>query len=252
MQISYASERGIGASNEDYAVCGTDWAILLDGATAMPGVESGCIHDVPWLVHRLAAAIAVRMLPEPAPLAATVAVAIEEVCSLHAKTCDLANPDSPSSTVAVARISGASLEYLILADSPIVLWHPTEGAQVFADERIANLPGGRPYSRELIRASRNTPGGFWVASTKPEAAYHAVTGSVDLEVGAEIGLFTDGATRLVDFYQYTWTSLFDLLRTRQPQGVIDAVREMERKQEPPCGKRHDDASVVHVSSIGLR
>jgi protein phosphatase 2C-like protein len=249
MQIAYASERGVGSANEDYAVCGANWAVVLDGATAFPGVESGCIHDVPWLVHRLAAALAVRMLGDAAPLEDILASAIEEVRGQHIEECDLDNPDSPSSTVSMARVSGARLDYLILADSPIALWHPEKGTRVFEDERIANLPGGRPYTRELVRSCRNSPGGFWVASTDPAAAYHSVRGSVDLDPGTEIALFTDGVTRLIEFYQHTWDSLFSLLRRMQPAGVIASVREAEIKEAPLYGKRHDDATVAHVTSI---
>lgn len=249
MQINHASERGDGSSNEDYVLCGADWAIVLDGATAFQGVESGCIHDVTWLVRRLAAALAVRMLRNTAPLDEILAAAIQEVSSLHVETCDLANPDSPSTTVAMARISGAILDYLVLADSPIVLWHPQRGIRVFEDARIANLPGGRPYTYDLVRSCRNRPGGFWVASTRPEAAYQAVRGSIELEPGSEVALFTDGATRLVDFYGHTWDSLFTLLRQVRPAGLIASVRKREARDKPPHGKRHDDATVVHMTAI---
>jgi hypothetical protein len=251
MQISYASERGVGRANEDYAIGGVNWAIVLDGATAFPGVDTGCIHDVPWLVHRLAAAMAARMVYAEIPLDDVLSGAIQEVCAAHADTCDLSNPDSPSSTVSIARVSdAATLEYLVLADSPVVLWHSREKvAQTFEDERIAHLPGGRPYTRELVRSSRNAPGGFWVASTRPEAAYHAVRGTVELEPGAEVALFTDGVTRLVDFYHHTWDSLFALLRELQPQGLVDFVRDLERKNEVPYGKAHDDATVAHMTAI---
>jgi Protein phosphatase 2C len=180
-----------------------------------------------------------------------LASAVEEVRRLHEATCDLANPDSPSTTVSIARVDGMTLDCLILADSPIVVWHPRGVTHVFDDERIANLPGGRPYTRELVRSCRNVPGGFWVASTKPEAAYHAVRGSISLDAGAEIGIFTDGVTRLVEFYQHTWDSLFELLRKRQPQGVISSVREMEQMRQPSYGKRHDDASVAYITSISI-
>lgn len=249
MQISCASQRGVGHANEDYVICGSDWAVVLDGATALPGVTSGCIHDVPWLVHNLASALAVRMLGETVPLDDVLATAIEAVCFSHAQTCDLHNPDSPSTTVSMARLSGATLDYLVLADSPIALWHPEAGTRVFEDERLANLPGGRPYTRELVASCRNAAGGFWVASTKPEAAYQAIRGSVELDSHTEIALMTDGVTRLVEFYHHTWDSLFDLLRKRQPEGLIAAVREMERAQEPPTYKRHDDATVAYIRAI---
>lgn len=64
MQITFASEGVPGRVNEDYAACGTDWAIVLDGATAPAGVDSGCIHDVPWLVRQFAASLA-RSLSSP-------------------------------------------------------------------------------------------------------------------------------------------------------------------------------------------
>jgi hypothetical protein len=149
----------------------------------------------------------------------------------------------------MARLSGAALDYLVLADSPLVLWHPEKGTRVFEDERIANLPGGRPYTPDLVRSCRNMPGGFWVASTKPEAAYQAVRGSAELGAGTEIALLTDGAARPVEFYNYTWDSLFALLRKLQPGGFLAAVREMERNQKPPRGKQHDDVTVAYLTAI---
>lgn len=252
MQISYASEPGSSRANEDYAICGLNWSVLLDGATAMPGVDSGCIHDVPWLVQHLAAALAWRLtLGTTTALDDILAAAIEEVCAAHSDTCDLSNPDSPSSTVAIARVTNsATLDYITLADSPIVLWNSREtSVQVFEDQQIAQLPGGRPYTVELVRSSRNNLGGFWVASTKPDAAYHAIRGTTDLKPGAEVALFTDGVTRLVDYYGQTWDSLFNLLRDLQPQGLVKFVRDMERQEKVPFGKRHDDATVAYMTAI---
>jgi hypothetical protein len=44
--------------------------------------------------------------------------AIIATCRLHEHTCDLSNPDSPSTTVVMARQRNDQLDYLILADSP--------------------------------------------------------------------------------------------------------------------------------------
>jgi hypothetical protein len=248
MQIIQASENAPGLVNEDYAVCGSNWAVLLDGATAPQGVNSGCIHDVPWLVRHLAAALATRIVVGTSSLGDLLATAIEEVCDAHAGTCDLANPDSPSSTVSIVRISESVLEYLTLGDSPIVVWDPRQGSRPFLDERTAHLPGGRPYTLELVRSNRNQPGGFWVASTEPKAAYHAISGTVQLYPDTEVGLFTDGATRLVEFYGHSWDSLFELLRRLQPSGLIETVRATERERKLPYGKQHDDATAVHITS----
>jgi hypothetical protein len=113
--------------NEDYAAAGPDWAVVLDGATHFDGVDTGCIHDVPWLVGHLAAALAARLILGPANLPEILASAIEATCSAHADTCDLANPDSPSSTVALVRSTGTAIEYLVLGDSPVILVIPRSG-----------------------------------------------------------------------------------------------------------------------------
>jgi len=250
MQTSYASEAAPSQVNEDYAICGPDWAIVLDGATAPRGVDSGCIHDVPWLVHQLAAALSTKMLLDrPSPLTDMLAAAIEDTCSAHANTCDLRNPDSPSTTVSIVQIKSDHLEYLVLGDSLIALWRPDGSVTVLMDDRTDHLPGGRPYTVELVRSHRNKPGGFWVASTEPKAAYHAVTGKVPLTPGMDVGLFTDGATRLIDVYGYGWARFFSGVRDLGPAGIIGLVRKAEREEPHPYGKRHDDATVVHVSDL---
>jgi hypothetical protein len=248
MQVTYATEAAPGCANEDVAVCGDGWALVLDGATAPPGVDSGCIHDVRWLVHRLAAALSQRLIRSGGALPVLLAEAITETCDAHAATCDLANPDSPSSTVAVTRTRGSVLDYLVLGDSPVVIRSPGEGLTVISDDRLAHLPGGRPYSRELVRTLRNKPDGFWVASTSPDVAYQAVAGSLPSAAGAEVGLFTDGVSRLVEFYGYDWEGIFWVLETSGPGALISLVRSLERDRPIGCGKRHDDATAVFATN----
>jgi hypothetical protein len=64
VQVSYASEATPGRPNEDFVAAGPGWVVLLDGATAPPGVDSGCVHDPAWLVRRLGGQIAARMALE--------------------------------------------------------------------------------------------------------------------------------------------------------------------------------------------
>jgi len=241
MQITYATEAAPGYVNEDRAVCGDGWAVVLDGATAPDGVESGCIHDVTWLVNHLAAAITRCMLTTGDDLAGTLALAIAETCTAHAATCDLANPDSPSSTAAIIRAHGSELDYLVLGDSPVVVRTPGGDLRAISDDRLSHLPGGRPYSRELVRSLRNQPGGFWVASTDPEAAYQAVTGSVPF---AEAGMFTDGVSRLVEIYGYDWEQVFAVMGASGPAELVSVVRSLEMSDPPGLGKKHDDATAV--------
>jgi hypothetical protein len=244
MRITYATESAPGRVNEDYAVCGNEWAVVLDGATAPAGVDSGCIHDVPWLVRHLAAAVTRRILLGSASLPDLLAASIEETRDAHAGTCDLSNPDSPSSTISIVRVRNGAADYLTLGDSPIVIRGADQALTPIADDRLGHLPGGRPYTLELVRSLRNKPGGFWVASTDPEAAYRAVAGSMPFEAGAEIGIFTDGVSRLVESYGYELEQVFSILQTSGPGGVIELVRSAERERPLRGGKQHDDATAV--------
>src|SRR4051812_27421857 len=102
MQATCATIATPGRPNEDYFAVGPDWAFVLDGATAPSGVDSGCVHDVRWLVHRLGGALAQR-LTLPGEAADALADAIRETCAAHADTCDLRNPASPSATASLLR-----------------------------------------------------------------------------------------------------------------------------------------------------
>ena len=245
--ISYATASTPGQVNEDYVAAGQDWAVILDGATAPAGVNSGCVHTVRWLVERLAAAVATRLiLSDTSPLPSLLAAGIDQTRGAHAATCDLANPDSPSSTISIVRVRGDSLDYLTLGDSPIVLRHRNRTITPIADDRASHLPGGPPYTTELVRAHRNTAGGFWVASTDPQAAYQAISGTESLVTIAEVGLFTDGITRLHDWYGHSWPAIFSILRSHGPASLISLVRAAERERPHPYAKWHDDATAVYL------
>lgn len=246
-RIAYSTQAAPGAVNEDYVTAGPDWAVVLDGATAPAGVDSGCVHDVAWLVHRLAGALSVRLAGDDAgSLADVLAGAIKKVCAAHADTCDLANPDSPSSTVALARWGRGRFECLVLADSPVAVRRTDGSIAVVEDDRVMHLPGGPPYTLELVRSQRNRPDGFWVASTSQAAAYEAVTATFTEDEVDMVALLTDGVTRLVERYGHTWEDLLSEFRRSGPDHVIGLVRAAERAAPPPRGKPHDDATALVI------
>jgi protein phosphatase 2C-like protein len=243
MLISHASQAAPNVDrNEDCVVTGPDFAVVLDGATATPGVDTGCVHDVSWLVTRLGAELARHLLTTSLSLADILGHAIRAVMAQHADTCDLSNPDSPSSTVAIIRDRDGAVDYLALADSPIVLRGVDGAIDVVHDNRLDFLPG---YTVEIVSQLRNAPGGFWVASTSPEAAKQALTGSVVRDRIDCIGLFTDGASRLAERHGLRWADLIRLLDDEGPTAVIDRVRhEDARTADDKPGKVHDDATAV--------
>jgi hypothetical protein len=260
--------------NEDFVAATPDVVVLLDGAGTPAGSESGCVHGVAWFVRRLGTALISSMTmtqENGSDLVACLAASIGEVRSLHADTCDLEHPGSPSATVAAVRIREEALDYLVLADSVLVLDLSTE-LRVVTDQQEAQigrrfrarmdaLPNGTPEHEkayreyvESLRAHRNRPGGFWVASTEPEAAAQARTGSVPRTWVRAAAVFSDGASRLVDrFGLATWEDVLKTLDTQGPRELLHQVREAE-KSDPhgsrwPRGKFHDDATVAYCSEV---
>jgi hypothetical protein len=252
VQILYATEPTPGQPNEDFVITGPTWAIVLDGASPRPDVDTGCIHDVPWFVRHVGTELARVLSNWPdAPLDDALAGAITATRRLHENTCDLSNPDSPSATVVAIRQRNDQLDYFTLADSPLIV--DTDGEiRAIADERTAHLPD---YSVEGVRAARNSPGGFYVASTKPDAAYKAIRGTLPTTTVRRAALLSDGAARLVErFGLMDWPELLDLLVTDGPEDLIRRTRQAERaetdaKRATRRGKRHDDATAVLVTHI---
>lgn len=223
---------------------GPDFVVVLDGATAPAGVDSGCRHTVAWLVGRLGGQLAMPLLARSsAPLADLLADAIAGVGIEHADTCDLANPDSPSSTVAMVRVRPDGIDHLVLADSPILMRSPTGTLTVHSDDRIDLLPD---YSLATISRLRNQPDGFWVASTEPKAAYEAVTGTTDLADAEVVAVLTDGASRYAERYGHPWQELLDVLTTAGPRELVNRVRAYDAAADAGSfrGKRYDDATAV--------
>lgn len=244
LQVTYATAAAPGGVNEDYVLAGPSWVVVLDGATARAGVDPGCGHGVPWLVRTLAGALAAG-LEESAPgtsLRDVLAGAITATVAAHGGGCDLDNPNSPSCTVALARWRDDRVEYLVLCDAAVVLARRDGTVTAVRDDRLDRLPGGRPYSQRLVESLRNRPGGFWVAGACPAAAAEALTGSVPVAELRGVALFTDGVTRLVDYYGSGWEQL--AAGAARPGELLAEVRERERERGVPHGKPHDDATAA--------
>ena len=258
-----------GRDNEDFLGTAPGTVVLLDGAGTPAGVECGCSHGVAWFARTLGATLLTEIFTTDAPLADALSAAILRVRSLHEDTCDLDHAGSPSATVVAVRARGSELEYLVLADSTLVLDMATGEPVVITDDREARigrqhrarmdaLPTGTPEHTaalreyvETMRSYRNRPGGFWVASVDPDAAREATSGTVPLDGLRAATLLSDGASRLVDrFHLATWPELLKILAEDGPGELIRRVRSAEdtdpRGERWPRGKAHDDASVAYL------
>ncbi|MFJ9040435.1 hypothetical protein ACIRF8_28125 [Streptomyces sp. NPDC102406] len=200
------------------------------------------------------------------PLSEGLADALERVAAMH-PNCDLSDPGTPSATVAILRHNYGTIDHLVLADSPIVL-NGTNGYTVITDLRVddtlpslraeveshqTHTPGHREALQRLVLAQRqvrNTPEGYWVAAARPEAAEHALTGTISLRDVRSAAVMSDGVSRLVTEYgAATWADVFATLQAGGPRKLIESVRGVEATDPTgirwPRYKSGDDAAVAY-------
>ncbi|MFF1908332.1 hypothetical protein [Kitasatospora sp. NPDC058218] len=265
MLVSLATAARPGGVNEDFALAGPDAVVVLDGAGLPDVLDTGCVHGVPWFVRTLGALLHSRAADPRASLTECLADSILGTSQAHSTMCDLGNPFTPSATVAVARVHGEFLEWLVLADTTVAVRLPTT-VEIIADHRVSQITGAqhaalaadlrslRPSGRTiaLARAQRevmNTVDGYWVAAADPKAAEESLTGAARLSDVRSAAILTDGAARAVDdFGTLTWPDLLEDLEEYGPRRIINRTRELERS-DPTClrwprSKCHDDATAV--------
>jgi hypothetical protein len=249
-----------GRVNEDFTGATPTAAVLIDGA-GIPGSESVCRHGVAWYAHRLGGSLlSLLSLARDSSLPALLAEAIERVTDGHRDTCDVSSPISPSATVAILRLNGSSVEYLVLGDSVLVLDRVDEAPLVVSDPREviisrsyqaayeAAIEGSDEAHRILrdLRANRNQPGGFWVAKDDPRAADEAITGDCPTSEVTGAALLSNGASRIVDRFGLAgWPEVMAILAAGGPDDIIHRVRQAEARH----GVAADDATIAHCTSL---
>ena len=147
--------------------------MLLDGCTTTPrGTDTGCLHGVAWYARTLGTVFLAAITADPPPpLGDALAGAIAEVRARHEKTCDLANPSTPASTVTAVRAARDGFELLALSDSlivadygagrdPVVLTDPHRAASADPDaagQARHHGPGARRPARHRLAQRRRRP-----------------------------------------------------------------------------------------------
>lgn len=257
-----------GGPYEDFVIATREVIILLDGVSVPNGMETGCIHGTDWYVRQLGIRLLQHTSQVPTePLANCLALSINEVADLHKGSCDLTHPGTPAATVSVLRTTGR-IDWLVLSDAVIALDTLYEGLKIIRDTSVESTavdqaasvfatavgtPEHAERRRQLIterRTSRNTSGGYWIAAANPEAAGHAITGSMRPGHVRQAAVLSDGAARLVDFGRADWRDVFDLLEQRGPDELISQVRDAEADDVQcltwPRTKPYDDATVAYA------
>lgn len=259
------SRAGSHRPNEDWVGTGCGLTVVLDGLSAPEGV-GGCKHGTPWYVSRLGHHLLEVASDHRIALREALREAISRVSGEHRDTCDLTDPGTPSSTVALVRVGAHRVESLVLADSPVVVGLPS-GVDVVTDHSVDGVvhherqvalaaPTGSQEKAdrmaELVRAQRlvrNVPGGYWIAGSNTDAADHTVERSWPRDQVRDFAALTDGASCLVEAYEaMTWSELLDLAR-KEVTNVITHVRRIEGTDPDgiqwPRYKQSDDATIAY-------
>jgi hypothetical protein len=244
----------------------TTAAAILDGATAFEPASMPASR----YAERLAAALTASLTAAPeTPLHDVLAEAI----SMTARSLELSGPDGPSSTVAVARLSGDRIDLLALGDS-IIAYDTPAGPAILTDDRLdlLGLPERDSYRQRLTsgtgddgthqallrqlqrhqRQHRNQPDGYWIAAAAPAAAHQARTLSIPTASTAWIVLATDGAA---DIIQYLGADDWPAIAHQDATGLaalLQRCHSWEEHADPhgrllPRAKRHDHKTIAAVS-----
>lgn len=235
--------------------------IMLDGASAFIPVPVAASAYAETLGRHIQHALTER---SDAELADTLAEAIDAT----AREFSLSPGESPSSTVAIARVHQGTVDLLVLGDTEIITPHETVcdnriGQLALAPrqkyrDRLAAGSGYDDEHRRLLRElqaeqahHRNRDGGYWIAETNPEAAHQAITASHTITEAAWLVLATDGAYKTMAHLGLDdWPNLAHATE-QQLDATLARCREWEEHQDPqgrklPRAKRHDDKCLAAV------
>ena len=236
--IETAERAAPGRPSEDRIFVLPNAVVLLDGVTSTrPPTRNGG-----WYADTLGAELT-ALLAQPGTLGDLLATAITNITKRHT----LIPGDSPACTVAITRWTTNTIDVLVLADSPVIVFTPEP--KVIADTRLANL---RPITRPLAELT-NRKDGYWVAEAVPEAGHQALQATFPRSEVENVIMTTDGVSCGVDDYQLfkDWQSVLDLITTTGPEAVLDQIRTAEEadssKTRWPRPKTHDDQALARIN-----
>ncbi len=251
--------------NSDDRTFTTDNAvIMLDGASAFVPVPVAAAS----YADTLGLEVQQRLTDDPAAeLADTLADAITDTAS----ALELTPGESPSATVAIARVHSGRVDLLVLGDTQVAL--PGEiirddrlGALGFTAsrkyrDRLASGTGYDDEHRALLRElqteqakHRNRDGGYWIAEATPEAARYAITSWRPAAEVPWLVLATDGAYKPMEHLGIAAWEIVAQSTSAELFETLYRCWRWEEEQDPhgqnqPRAKRHNDKSLAAVSGV---
>lgn len=266
-QIKIRTAQLPAGSNEDRLVVTASSFAVIDGATShykVPGPTGGDYAD------QLAAALGSELRSTTTESLKTI---LGRAIDRTITSLDLVPNSSaaPSCTVAIVRIVESELvEALVLGDSTVAFGFRDGSEEFLTDDRLGDLdlPASRDYRDRLRRGSgydethrallsslqqdqaryRNREGGYWIASTDPSAAEHAIVVARPIEHLRWVVSATDGAADAFDPVGIAWETVAAADSERLSELLVQC-HVWEQCVDPtgsirPRSKQHDDKTVA--------
>lgn len=181
---------------------------------------------------------------------------------------------APSCTVAIVRIrvTTGMIDALVLGDATVVFGYADGNEEVLTDDRLGNLnlAASDEYRSRLWTGSgydethrtllsslqqtqaryRNRADGYWIASTDPTAAHHAITVSRPMKRSRWAVAASDGAADSFASAGISWEAV-GAADSEQMSNLLRRCHLWEESVDPngsvrPRSKRHDDKTVVAI------
>lgn len=260
--------------NEDATHSDSQYLFVLDGATGLFGqTVTPCQSDAQWLSHNFKAYLTTHLSLMDKSLADIVSVGIKNVKSdfeVYKKV--EKSEDYPSCSCSIVRINGDFLEYLSMADSPILVQKIDGTVTVIAEERLQvldkislcqaveisktdniSVKDAIPKIAETLKKHRNllnSKDGYHAISIDSNAPYGAVLGSLPLAEIHAVAICSDGFSQHFDTLNISKNAedFFNILLSKPAEEIfLDIVHK--QKSDPtfdkyPRFKLSDDASVA--------
>ena len=240
--------------------------VVLDGASAIDPVTN---PDATEYVDTLGPLIMKLITGTPG---IDLRDALAESIRQATERLTLAPGTAPSSTVSIVRWRDATVDLLVLGDSPVIVCFIDDSQETIVQnsqdhiapelrhlyrQRLAARYGyddeHRAILAEIQRREapyRNRQGGYFVAEATPDAAKHAAIRTYPAKKVSLCAIATDGAQHLVEYLGPNW----DQLATLDGCALYDLLTKLwrwESTADPdgrqlPRSKRHDDKTIAMV------
>lgn len=267
---TYSYINTLAKNNEDAIIENSDFIGILDGATGLFGKNITDFEtDAKWLSNNLRDYLMLNLSNKKLSLSQIVSNGIIQMKE-NFKSFSTDFNDFPSCSCAIIRKNEENFEYLVMADSPILIKYKSGSFEEIVEEKLKELDeialnqaisiakeknisviDARPYITEILQKHRkllNTKNGYHAISTDENAPFDAIIGTIPCDKVEKIMVMSDGFSQYYDtlfiansFEEFDKKT--DDLEKMYHQ-IIFSQKEDENCNKYPRLKLSDDASIV--------